>query len=47
MYTYSDIYSFIVHSYLDTVDSNNARFPNVCDWMHFIATDEYYYYTMF
>lgn len=46
MYTYSDIYSFIVHSYLDTVDSN-ARFPNVRDWMHFIATDEYYYYTMF
>lgn len=46
MYTYNDIYSFIVQSYLDTVDSN-AGFPNVCDWMHFIATNDYYYYTMF
>lgn len=45
MYTYNDIYTMIVHSYMDTV--GNGNFPNVCDWMHFIATDEYYYYTLF
>ena len=45
MYTYKDIYSFIVHSYMDTVKP--CSFPNTCDWMHFIATNDYYYYTMF
>ena len=45
MVTYIDIYSFVVNSYLDRVVAN--KFPNVSDWMHFIATDEYYYYTMF
>lgn len=45
MYTYADIYTMIVHSYMDTV--GNSKFPNVCDWMHFIASDDYYYYTMF
>lgn len=45
MITYNDIYSFIVHSYMDTVKT--GTFPTVRDWMHFIATDEYYYYTMF
>lgn len=45
MITYSDIYRMIVHSYMDTVKP--CSFPNVSDWMHFISTDEYYYYTMF
>ena len=45
MYTYNDIYSFIAHSYMHTV--KQCSFPSVCDWMHFIATDDYYYYTMF
>lgn len=47
MYTYKDIYSFIVNSWLYTIDDYVARQTNVCDWMHFIATNEYYYYTMF
>lgn len=45
MLTYNDIYSFVVDSYMSTVKM--ATFPNVSDWMHFISTDEYYYYTMF
>ena len=45
MVTYNDIYSFVVNSYLDTVVAN--QFSNVSDWMHFISTDDYYYYTMF
>lgn len=45
MITYNDIYSFIVHSYMDTVKT--GTFPAVRDWMHFISTDDYYYYTMF
>ena len=47
MITYNDIYTFVVHSYLDTVNINKSGFPNTCDWMHFISTDEYYYYTLF
>lgn len=47
MYTYQDIYTFVVQSWLDTIDDFRARNTNVCDWMHFIATDDYYYYTMF
>ena len=45
MITYTDIYSFVVDSYIDTVDCNTV--VSVSDWMHFISTDEYYYYTMF
>lgn len=45
MVTYNDIYRMIVHSYMHTVKP--CSFPNVSDWMHFIATDDYYYYTMF
>lgn len=45
MYTYNDIYTFVVRSYIDTVAM--GTFPTTCDWMHFISTDEYYYYTMF
>lgn len=45
MVTYADIYTFVVDSYMDTVDYNT--FVSVSDWMHFISTDDYYYYTMF
>lgn len=45
MVTYNDIYSFVVDSYMETVDS--SKFPTTRDWMHFISTDIYYYYTMF
>ena len=46
MVTYNDIYSFVVNSYMNTVGNTN-NFVSVSDWMHFISTDEYYYYTMF
>ena len=45
MVTYADIYSFVVDSYMNTVKP--CSFTTVCDWMHFIATNDYYYYTMF
>lgn len=45
MFTYNDIYTFVVRSYMDRVAKDT--FPTTCDWMHFISTDEYYYYTMF
>lgn len=44
MLTYNDIYTFVVNSYMSTVKM--TTFPTTCDWMHFIATDDYYY-TMF
>lgn len=45
MITYHDIYSFVVDSYMNTIDC--FRDVSVSDWMHFISTDIYYYYTMF